>query len=260
MIDGGTSTHSNQCTYCHVNTDTDGRLVDGLTGTAAGDVGDATVHTWGTTSSCAKCHGSHDASFTTGHGNDETHANLLTSANCDGCHTGDMITASLTHGNGSVGECTYCHASTDTDGSLVNGATGTASNDVGDAQVHAWGSTSSCAKCHEDGSSYTYSTDFASHIVQDHDGVTGTTNSEPIKDCNNCHTGDIIRVVHNTPDCVDCHVNSTTNGERLVIPLAQRVTASTVMRTAALTPMGLTLRHMSTAAARIMTRAAPVLP
>jgi hypothetical protein len=98
MIDGGTSTHSNQCTYCHVNTDTDGRLVDGLTGTAAGNVGDATVHTWGSTSSCAKCHGSHDASFTTGHGNDETHVNLLTSANCDGCHTGDMITASLTHG------------------------------------------------------------------------------------------------------------------------------------------------------------------
>jgi hypothetical protein len=124
-----------------------------------------------------------------------------------------MITASLTHGNGSVGECTYCHVSTDTDGSLVNGATGTASNDVGDAQLHTWGTTSSCAKCHENGGSYTYSSDFASHIVQDHDGVTGTTNSEPIKDCNNCHTGDIIRVVHNTPDCVDCHVNSTTNGE-----------------------------------------------
>jgi hypothetical protein len=127
-----------------------------------------------------------------------------------------MITASLTHGNGSVGECTYCHVSTDTDGSLVNGATGTASNDVGDAQVHTWGSTSSCNDCHGAPAGYTYSSDFASHIVQDHDGVTGTTSATLIYDCNNCHTGDIIRVVHNTPDCVDCHVNSTTSGEFVV--------------------------------------------
>jgi hypothetical protein len=103
----GINTHSDACTYCHVNTDTDGRLVNGATGTAAGDVGDATGHTWGSTSSCADCHSNHDTSFTTGHGNDETHATLVNSTDCTGCHEDAMIAGADTHNNQCTGE--WCH-------------------------------------------------------------------------------------------------------------------------------------------------------
>jgi hypothetical protein len=205
----GINTHSDACTYCHVNTDTDGRLVNGVQGTAAGDVGDATGHTWGSTSSCADCHAIHDTSFTTGHGNDETHATLVDSTECTGCHEDAMIDGADTH----INECTYCHVSTDTDGSLVNGATGTASGDVGFADSHAWGSTSSCNDCHENGGTHTYLSDYGGangHQVMDHDGLTGTTSATEMYDCNNCHAAatkvEIAETTHTA--CSNCHNSS----------------------------------------------------
>jgi hypothetical protein len=213
-----TSTHKNLCTSCHVNTDTDGRLVDGTGGSSpytTTSVGDATVHTWGSTSSCARCHANHNTSFTTGHGY-EDHANLVTSTNCDGCHADAMITGADTHNN----QCTYCHVSTDTDGSLVSGATGTATDDVGDATIHAWGSTSSCVDCHDDGgTNYAYGTDFdnltTGHRVQDHDGLTGMTSATLIYDCNNCHSAATKSAIASAthPSCDNCHSDIAINGE-----------------------------------------------
>jgi hypothetical protein len=252
------------CTDCHVNSTNDGSLVNLANG-------DATLHTMGSTSDCFKCHGAtggynYDSDFGGAHANVDhkteggaADAVTITSACTNTCHAqttaADII--AITHND----NCLDCHINTDSDGSMhagdISGSIAGATS-YGTAADHILDSTSSCVDCHENGTTFTYLSDYGGangHRVVDHDGLTGTTNSEPIYDCNNCHaaatkiqiagtthtacsnchnsSGDLVgaatngttvnHVMGQTSNCVECHGVSGGDYRTMFMPIAQQI-------------------------------------
>ncbi len=126
-------------------------------------------------------------------------------AECGGCHDQSVEDEAHLlddiHGNGVTSDCTMCHTDPPNDYSLKAGSS---------AEGHENG-PNTCVTCHS-----AYQNAFGSaHVTVDHqteayvDIVTVTASCT-----DNCHTGNTITTVHN-PDCMDCHVNTTTDG-RLV--------------------------------------------
>ncbi len=204
---GSSDVHGDTCTNCHTDINLDGRLRAGANGSAAG-------HTVGGSSSCESCHedgvnftySSKFANTSTGHKLPNDHTGIGSAANCTTtCHVqtiGSAIVAT-THN----GTCALCHIDINTNGALRVGTNGAGNN-------HAIGATSTCASCHEDGTNYTYSTNFASlakgHKVQDHSGVGATAS------CAVCHSEAIVNLDATADEhgdsCTNCHTNTTTSG------------------------------------------------
>jgi hypothetical protein len=200
------------CGKCHVNASGGGALHDySGGGSTLGDNINYEGINGGAGGSCVTCHTPYNADFDGAHNTKdhqtEAAADVLTNtASCTtNCHDGTNLTSILTtiHTN----DCTNCHTNTGGDGSLRAGTNGTAAGHTIDSQ-------SNCASCHDDNSSFKYTTEFSSlvtgHKVQDHTGMSGaatcTTN------CHNAATvGDIIFFTHNST-CTNCHVNTGDNG------------------------------------------------
>jgi hypothetical protein len=132
-------------------------------------------------------------------------------ATCSDCHGGTDAATVITDVHSDT--CAKCHSDISTDGTLIVGANGWGT---------AAGGAGNCASCHEDGTNYTYSTDFdnavTSHQAQDHSGLTGTTSTTPVSNCAGCHEAStkalIVSDTH-TDTCTNCHTNTAADG-RLV--------------------------------------------
>lgn len=133
------------CTNCHTNMTTDGRLKVGANGR-----GTALLHIINSASSCVSCHAVYGTNFSIHAVAD--HSGIIANqapanarANCVTCHTGNLITAVLSGTNPGTHQntCTKCHTNTSTDGSLTDGA-----NNYGDARGHSITAASDCNACH----------------------------------------------------------------------------------------------------------------
>jgi hypothetical protein len=217
--------HNPDCTDCHINTTTDGRLVDSA---GAGD-GTAGDHTIDSTSSCADCHeyGYVEYTYLTDYDNltsghkVQDHDGLTGTTSgtpiydCNNCHAAatKVEIAGTTHD----ADCLSCHAA---DGDLVGNVTN------GDTSGHTIGTTSNCADCHSSRAG-----DFAAH---DHADTTNHTSSSPgttiaqngsdicvDKPCSDCHIGSLdnfgdVYATHNTATngpggCATCHNSTRSN-------------------------------------------------
>jgi hypothetical protein len=212
-----------KCDACHGSTLTDWANVYDLHNVGAG--------------ACATCHNSTRDYDTDDGGSVQTviHDNNQSTNPCISCHYSyrfdhsDHVDTGWVYGNA---ECTGCHDQADAADQnqyiavIHNDQCGMCHTNPGSsdytlkvgtsAEGHNTGTTNTCNTCHNGANGFPdYATDFAAHTNVDHQ-TTGAGNAvESTATCTgNCHTGNMIDVVHN-PDCTDCHINTTTDG-RLV--------------------------------------------
>jgi hypothetical protein len=192
---------SGGCVTCHNST----REGDTDFGLGVQDL----IHDNQSTNPCISCH----VSKALDHSDHVATFWVTGNTECTSCHdqtdqNNQTQMIDVIHSNGAGNPCALCHFDPDgADYTLI----GSAANN----RIPEDNAVNTCNTCHDSRSGKDYASDFTEHLVQDHDGVTGTTSATLIYDCNNCHIGDIIASVHN-PDCTDCHNNSTTDGSLII--------------------------------------------
>jgi hypothetical protein len=196
--------HTNDCTNCHTNSTTDGRLRIG-----ANLNGDASGHVIDSASNCASCHGGTNG--TSDYNGDfeihdvGDHTGIAGEATCTTtCHDGSSAANIISNTHDDT--CTNCHSNTGGDGRLIAGGNGNGTAENG---------SGNCVSCHSD-----YDTSFLvghdTGVSNDHTTTLGADALVGYSTCTTaCHLGttaaNIVNGPHNV-SCVNCHTHMQDDG------------------------------------------------